>query len=466
MLDKFREECGVFGIWGHPDAVECTGLGLAALQHRGQDSSGIAVSESGRITRLCQSGTVENLTDDPAFADLRSKIAIGHVRYSTVGDNILANAQPIVLECRQGEVGLCHNGQLVNFEELKKQVTTFGAELLTSSDSELILQVCRNCETESMVDALLESLPRLEGAFALLLLANDELIATRDPHGFRPLCMGRLGDAVVFCSETCALDAIGARYCRDVQPGEVIVVGVDGVRSISAAVSERKAHCVFEHVYFARPDSYVFGQNVGAVRSQLGRNLGLEAPVDADLIVPVPESGMWVAMGYHEATGLPIQLGLVRNFYVPRTFIDARADRRDKKVQLKLNPVSGLVAGKRIVLIDDSIVRGTTMNRIVKSMRQAGAREVHVRIGSPPTVGSCFYGINTPSTDELIASNLSLEEVRTHINADSLAYLSLEGLLQAVGANRSSYCTACYTGKYLVRPSGMVQLKKKQEAVA
>ncbi|MFZ0319030.1 MAG: amidophosphoribosyltransferase [Candidatus Sulfotelmatobacter sp.] len=462
MADKFHDECGVFGIWGHPKAVECTLRGLSALQHRGQDSCGIATSKLGQIQRLCCSGLTGNLAADPALALLTGSIAIGHVRYSTVGECSLANAQPIVLRCPQADVALCHNGQLVNIEELKNEVMAGGADLLTNSDSELILQLCSMSSAPAAVDSIVESLPRLQGAYSLLLLANDELIAARDPHGFRPLCMAKLGDAIVVCSETCALDAIGAQYLREIEPGEVTVIGQSGIRNMGFPRHTQKAHCIFEHVYFSRPDSHVFEQSVGGVRTRLGRNLAMEAPVDADVIVPIPESGMWVALGYQQATGIPMHPGLVRNSYVGRTFIDPDSEKRPDKVQLKLNPVASVVKGKRVLLIDDSIVRGTTIAGIVESMRLVGAKEVHVRIGSPPTVASCFYGINTPDRTELIAAEHSVEEIRQAINADSLAYLSLTGLLDAVETKKNDYCTACYTGQYIVKPLSVTYIELKQ----
>jgi amidophosphoribosyltransferase len=462
MADKFRDECGVFGIWGDSKAVAYTLLGLAALQHRGQDSCGIATSVSGEIQRLCVSGMTSNLAADPGLAKLTGRVAIGHVRYSTVGACSLANAQPIVLKCPQADVALCHNGQLVNIEELKREVMACGADLLTSSDSELILQLCKISPTSAAVDSIVESLPRLQGAYSLLLLANDELIAARDPHGFRPLCMGSLGDAIVVCSETCALDAVGAKYCREIEPGEVVVMGQHGIRTMGYPRGAAKAHCIFEHVYFARPDSYVFGQSVGGVRTRLGRNLAQEAPVEADVIVPIPESGMWVALGYQQTSGIPMHLGLVRNSYLGRTFIDPDAGTRSGKVRLKLNPVCSVVQGKRVVLIDDSIVRGTTITTIIRNMRNAGAKEVHVRIGSPSTVASCFYGINTPNQTELIAAQHSVEEIRQLINADSLAYLSLRGLLDAVETQKNNYCTACYTGRYLVKPADITYSESKE----
>jgi amidophosphoribosyltransferase len=450
--DKFREECGVFGIWGHKEAAAYTGIGLTALQHRGQDSSGVVTSHERKMTRVCRGGTTAHLTADSAFKALAGSVAIGHVRYSTVGSSGLENAQPIMLECSQGAIALCHNGQIVNFEELKEELTQLGARWLTASDSELVLQLCKFSTQPTSLDAIIEALGRLKGSFSLLLLANDELIVARDSRGIRPLCMGRLGESVVVCSETCALDAVGAKYVRDIEPGEVMVVGREGIKTFRHSYSPQKAHCIFEHVYFSRPDSYVFGDHVGEVRMKLGRNLAREAPTEADIIVPVPDSGMWTALGYQEESELPLRLGIVRNTYIGRTFIEPHVDQRNGFRNLKMNPVPGILANKRVVLIDDSIVRGETMKQIVGLVRCAGAKEVHVRIGSPPTIAPCFYGINTPTKAELIAAYNSVAAVQSLLGADSLHYLSFESLLDAVGEKKESYCTACYTGKYRIPP--------------
>lgn len=451
--DKFREECGVFGISGHPEAVKYTIVGLAALQHRGQESSGIAAIHEGQIKRVCSYGSVANLAAERDIKTLNGSSAIGHVRYSTIGESNLTNAQPLLLECPQGQVALCHNGQIVNFEDVKSGLQ--GVTWLTTSDSELLLQLCKISEQRLVIDAVIESLACLKGAFALLLLTKDELIAVRDPHGFRPLCMGRLDKATIVCSETCALDAVGAEYIGEVAPGEINVIGRSGISSTRYSFNPERAHCIFEHVYFSRPDSYVFGDHVGTVRSALGRALAREAPVEADVVVPIPESGMWSALGYQAESGLPLRLGLVRNAYMGRIFIEPHIGRRHDGRKLKLNPVPAILKGMRVVLIDDSIVRGETIARIVQDVRSAGAKEVHVRIGSPPTIGSCFYGINTPDKSELIAATRSVSEVQTMIGADSLQYLSLEGLLEAVGKNKSNYCTACYTGNYRVWPPAL-----------
>ncbi|HET8890588.1 MAG TPA: amidophosphoribosyltransferase [Candidatus Angelobacter sp.] len=450
--DKFRDECGVFGVWGNADAVAHTLVGLTALQHRGQDSSGIAVTQGSQIHRVCRAGRTIHLVSDDEVRALQGHSAIGHVRYSTVGDSRLANAQPIVLNCPQGDIAICHNGQIVNFQDLKQELSNIGATWQSDSDTELVLQLCAMSKHSMIMDAILETLSLLQGAFALLLLVNSELIAARDRHGFRPLCLGRLNEGFVVCSETCALDAVGACYLREIEPGEVLAIGDAGITSRRYSSSLERAHCIFEHVYFARPDSHVFGENVGGVRTRLGRNLARESPADADVIVPVPDSGMWVGLGYQEESGLPLRLGLVRNNYVGRMFIEPAANRSKSNTKLKLNPVPAILAGQRVVLVDDSIVRGETMTRIVAAVREAGAIEVHVRIGCPPTIAPCYYGINTPTKAELIAARCSVEEIRRQIGADSLHYLSFEGLLDSMGDARSNYCTACYTGYYRVCP--------------
>ena len=450
--DKFRDECGVFGVWGDADAVAHTLVGLTALQHRGQDSSGIAVTQGSQVHRVCRAGSTVHLTSDDEVRVLQGHSAIGHVRYSTVGGSCLANAQPIVLNCPQGHIAVCHNGQIVNFQDLKQELSNVGATWQSDSDTEVVLQLCARSKHSMIMDAILETLSLLQGAFALLLLVNSELIAARDRHGFRPLCLGRLNEGFVVCSETCALDAVGACYLREIEPGEVLSIGDAGITSRRYSSSLERAYCIFEHVYFARPDSHVFGESVGGVRTRLGRNLARESPADADVIVPVPDSGMWVALGYQEESGLPLRLGLVRNNYVGRIFIEPAANRSKSNTKLKLNPVPAVLAGQRVVLIDDSIVRGETMTRIVKAVRGAGATEVHLRIGCPPTIAPCYYGINTPTKAELIAAQCSVEEIRRQIGADSLHYLSLEGLLASMGGARSNYCTACYTGHYRVCP--------------
>jgi amidophosphoribosyltransferase len=449
-MDKFKDECGIFGIYGHTEAANLTYLGLYALQHRGQESVGIATSDGERLRLHKAMGYVADSFSEGTFATLTGTSAIGHVRYSTAGDSGLKNAQPILIDCSHGEVAVGHNGNLVNAQELKDRLVAEGSIFQTTSDTEVLLHLYARSKAPTVEDALIESVTQAQGAFSLVLLTKDRLIAIRDPHGFRPLTLGRLGDAYIVCSETCALDLIDAAWVRDIEPGEVLVIGPDGVRSYHPFHPAPSAHCIFEHVYFARPDSYVFGQSVNEVRTELGRLLARESPVAADVIVPIPDSGVCAATGFAEASGTPLRVGLIRNHYVGRTFIEPHQSIRHFGVRVKLNPVRSILQGQRVVLVDDSIVRGTTSRKIVKMVRAAGASEVHMRISCPPTVSPCFYGVDTPRRAELIAASHSTDEIRRYIGADTLAYLSLDGLLSAVGTRRSSYCTSCYTGQYPV----------------
>jgi amidophosphoribosyltransferase len=450
MLDKFKDECGVFGIFGHPEAANMTYLGLYALQHRGQESGGIAASD-GRVVRVSRAmGYVADAFDTDTLAGLPGRLAMGHVRYSTAGSSHLANAQPFLIDCAHGQIAIGHNGNLVNAQELRDDLVRQGSIFQSSSDTEVVLHLYARSRAATVEDAIVESVLQIRGAFSFVLLTRDQLIAVRDPHGFRPLALGRLGDAFVVCSETCAMDLIGATYVRDVEPGEVLVIGAHGMKSIKPFAPAPLAHCVFEHVYFARPDSYVFGTSVNEVRTNLGRILAREQMVDADVVVPVPDSGVCAAMGFAEESGIPLRMGLIRNHYVGRTFIEPQANIRHFGVRVKLNPVKSILAGRRVILIDDSIVRGTTSRKIVKMVRAAGAKEVHVRIGGPPTVSPCFYGVDTPSRSELIAATHTVEEITRYLDADSVAYLSLDGLMTAVGSARGSYCSSCYTGLYPV----------------
>jgi amidophosphoribosyltransferase len=439
----------VFGIYGHSEAANLTYLGLYALQHRGQESVGIATSDGGRLKIHKAMGYVADTFNEATLSQLDGMTAIGHVRYSTAGDSGLKNAQPILIDCAHGEIAICHNGNIVNAQELRESLVRQGSIFQTTSDTEVFLHLYARSQ-QPPIQALVESVSQAQGAFSLVLLTKDHLIAVRDPHGFRPLTLGRLGDAYIVCSETCALDLIDAEWVRDIEPGEVFIVGPDGTRSLHPFAPARSAHCIFEHVYFARPDSYVFGKSVNEVRTELGRRLALEHPAEADVIVPVPDSGVCAATGFAEQSGVPLQMGLIRNHYVGRTFIEPHQSIRHFGVRVKLNPVKSILQGRRVVLVDDSIVRGTTSRKIVRMVRAAGASEVHMRISCPPTVSPCFYGVDTPQKSELIAANQSLEEIRTFIDADSLGYLSLEGLLASVGSDRPSYCTSCYTGHYPV----------------
>jgi amidophosphoribosyltransferase len=450
MMDKFREECGVFGIYGNPEAANLTYLGLYALQHRGQESAGIATSDGQGLQLHRAVGYVADNFTAATFARLAGTSAIGHVRYSTAGESGIKNAQPLLIDCAHGEIAIGHNGNLVNAQELRDMLVANGSIFQTTSDTEVLLHLYARSKAPTIEQALIESVSQAQGAFSVVLLTRDRLIAVRDPHGFRPLTLGRLGESYVVSSETCALDLIDATWIRDIEPGEMLVIGPDGAKSYHPFPPAPSAHCIFEHVYFARPDSQVFGLSVNEVRTEFGRRLAREQPALADVIVPVPDSGVCAATGFAEESGLPLKMGLIRNHYVGRTFIEPHQSIRHFGVRVKLNPVRSILQGKRVVLVDDSIVRGTTSRKIVKMVRAAGATEVHMRISCPPTVSPCFYGVDTPRRAELIAATHSLEEIRRYIGADSLGYLGVEGLLDAVGPNKGKYCTSCYTGNYPV----------------
>ena len=450
MMDKFKEECGVFGIFGHPEAANMTYLGLYALQHRGQESAGIASSDGQQVRVSRSMGYVADAFSGDELAKLPGSLAMGHVRYSTAGESKISNAQPILIDCAHGQIAIGHNGNLVNAGELREELVGQGSIFQSSTDTEVVLHLYARSRAGTVEDAIVESVSQVQGAFSFLLLTKDRLIAVRDPHGFRPLALGRLDDAFVVCSETCAMDLIGATYVRDVEPGEVLVISDQGMRSIKPFPPAPLAHCVFEHVYFARPDSYVFGKSVNEVRTNLGRILAREHRLDADVVVPVPDSGVCAATGYADEAGIPLRMGLIRNHYVGRTFIQPQSAIRHFGVKVKLNPVRSILDGKRVILVDDSLVRGTTSRKIVGMVRAAGAKEVHVRISCPPTISPCFYGIDTPRRSELIAATHTLDEIRDFLEADSIAYLSLEGLMSAVGSGNSGYCSSCYTAQYPV----------------
>jgi amidophosphoribosyltransferase len=449
-MDKLKEECGVFGIFGHPEASSLTSLGLYALQHRGQESAGIAVADGTRMRVVRGMGQVADAFTEESIAGLGGHLAIGHTRYSTAGDSTIENAQPFLIDCAHGQIAVGHNGNLVNAGELHDDLVRAGSIFQTTSDTEVVLHLYARSKAPTVEEALVESISQVSGAFSMVLLTKNRLIAARDPHGFRPLALGRLGDAWIVSSETCAMDLIGATYEREIEPGELLIISDGGLRSIKPYPPAQLAHCVFEHVYFARPDSYVFGRSVNEVRTSFGRILAAEAPVPADVVVPIPDSGVCAAMGFAEASGVPVRFGLIRNHYVGRTFIQPQQSIRDFGVKVKLNPVRSILEGKRVVLVDDSIVRGTTSRKIVRLIKAAGAREVHVRISCPPTVSPCFYGVDTPSRKDLIGATHTVEEIREFLEADSLAYLSLKGLREAVGDTRNTYCTSCYTGVYPV----------------
>ena len=449
--DHFHDQCGIFGIFGHPEAAHLTYMGLYALQHRGQESAGIAAADGTRIRLEKGMGLVNDVFTEGRIEALVGDRAIGHVRYSTSGETVATNAQPYLIECHRGPIAVGHNGNLVNAAILRQELEAAGSIFQSTSDTEVILHLYARSHRERVEDAIAASLYKVMGAFSLLFLTPEALVAARDPWGFRPLVLGRLGEATVIASETCALDLIDAEYVRDVEPGEVLIVDAAGLRSFKPFPPEPTAHCVFEHVYFARPDSLVFGRTVLESRLQLGRQLAREAPADADIVCPVPDSGMGAALGFSQESGLPFEWGLIRNHYVGRTFIQPRQGQRTAGVKIKLNPVRQVIEGRRVVLIDDSIVRGTTSQKIVRMVREAGAREVHLRISSPPTTGPCYYGIDTPLKSELIAASHEVEEIRRFVEADSLAYLSHEGLLAAADdAPGRRHCTACFSGRYPV----------------
>ncbi|HET7185625.1 MAG TPA: amidophosphoribosyltransferase [Terriglobales bacterium] len=469
-LDKFREECGVVAIYGHPEASTLAYLGLHALQHRGQESAGIAASDGSNIRVHRAMGLVGDIFTAAVLAGLPGALAIGHTRYSTTGDSALLNAQPIRVDCNKGMIAVAHNGNLVNASDIRARLESEGSIFQTTSDTEVIVHLIAHSREQALPDAIADALRRIDGAFSLVILTRDRIFAARDPRGFRPLSVGRIpasgtrvNDAVAFASESTAFDLIGATFERDVRPGELVVVGPEGIQSRFYAPAAPQSACIFEHVYFSRPDSFVFGRTVNDSREALGRQLAREAPVDADIVVAVPDSGVPAAIGYAAESGLPFRVGLIRSHYVGRTFIEPEQRVRDFGVKLKLNPVRSVLAGKRVVLIDDSIVRGTTSRKIVRLVRNAGAREVHMRISCPPTISPCYYGVDTPSKRQLIAANKSVEEIRQFIGGDSLAYVSLEGLKTACGeGEQTNYCTACYTGEY---PTDFVAIDDVKPAI-
>jgi amidophosphoribosyltransferase len=455
--------CGIFGIADHSEAARMTYLGLYALQHRGQESTGISSSGGDEVYTYKAMGYVADVFSEETLKRLKGNHAIGHTRYSTAGDSSHNNAQPIVVKCAHGTVALCHNGNLINAHTLRADLEQDGAIFQSTSDTEVILHLIARSQSGDLLTALGETLSQIQGAFSLLLLTEDTLIGIRDPNGFRPLCLGKINRSYVLASETCAFDLIGASYLREVEPGEIVMIRGEELQSVKALHSPKLSKCIFEHVYFARPDSIIFGRTVQESRDLMGRILAEENPVDADLVVPVPDSGVAAAIGFAQRSGIPFAFGLIRNHYVGRTFIEPATTIRNFGVKVKLNPVKNLLSDKRVVLIDDSIVRGTTSRKIVKMVRAAGAREVHMRISCPPTISPCFYGVDTPTKRELIASSHTVEETCKYIEADSLAYLSLEGLLRAVRAKGDEFCTACYTGQYPVEFGDMIPTDKIED---
>jgi len=466
MFDKLHEECGVVAIAGNPEAANLAYLGLYALQHRGQESAGICSTDGRQVHCHKAMGHVADIFTPEVLGRLPGDYAIGHTRYSTAGDTVLLNAQPFSVECNKGRIAVAHNGNITNAGELRRQLEREGSIFQAKSDTEVILHLVARSRERTLSGALREALLQLEGAFSLVFLAEDRVLVARDPHGFRPLAYGQMelsGGRVcyVFASETCAFDLINAVYLGEVEPGEMVIAGPQGIERERYAPVHERASCVFEHVYFSRPDSIVFGRPVAQSREMLGRLLAREHPVEADVVVPVPDSGVAAAIGYSAETNIPFRQALIRNHYVGRTFIEPTQAIRDFGVKLKLNPVRHLLEGKRVILVDDSIVRGTTSRKIVRMVRGAGAREVHLRISCPPTISPCFYGVDTPSVGELIAANNTVEEIRRFVEADSLGYLSIAALREAVADHHHDYCYACYTGNY---PTELVNIDELMAA--
>jgi amidophosphoribosyltransferase len=453
MFDKFHDECGVMGVCGHPEAGNLVYLGLYALQHRGQESAGIVSSNGKVLISHRQMGLVADIFKEEIIKRLEGKLAIGHNRYSTTGQSHLKNVQPFVVEYAQGPIAIAHNGNLVNAEILRGELEASGSIFQSTSDTEVIIHLIATSKEKTLMGRIVEALSRVRGAYSLLFLTPDRMIAARDPMGFRPLVIGRFKPgknrgAYVVASESCALDLIEADYSREVEPGEIVTFGPDGMESLKPFPPVPHAKCVFEYIYFSRPDSTLYGRGVYQVRKELGRQLARENPVTADLVTPVPDSGVPAAIGYAEESRLPLEFGLIRNHYVGRTFIEPQQSIRHFGVKIKLNAQREVLEGKRVVVVDDSIVRGTTSRKIIRMLRDAGAKEVHMRISSPPTVSPCYYGIDTPTRKELIASSHSVEEIRKFVGADSLAYLSRDGLYAFVNGDARGFCDACFSGSY------------------
>ncbi len=446
--DKLHDECGVFGILGHPDAATLTYLGLYSLQHRGQEGAGIVCCEDGHLNVCRGVGLVSDVFKPHRLAHLKGTTAIGHVRYSTFGTSMLKNVQPLAVDYARGSMALGHNGNLVNAAQLREQLEEDGAIFQSTTDSEVIIQLVARSKQKRFADCLIEALKQVQGAYALLATNGEEIVAARDPRGFRPLWIGQLGQAHVFASESCALDIIDATWVREIEPGEVVVASRDGLEFLKPFPPAAPQRCIFEFVYLARPDSVIFGDSVDDVRKRLGRNLARLGPVDADLVMAVPDSSNPAALGYSHESRIPFDMGLIRNHYVGRTFIEPDQKIRDFGVKIKLNPARSAIEGKRIVLIDDSIVRGTTSQKLIKLLRRSGAKEIHFRVSAPPIVNSCFYGIDTPNRERLIASHMSVEQIQQYLEVDSLVYQSIEGLVDATNQPAESFCLACFNNRY------------------
>ncbi len=440
--------CGIFGIFDHRDAANITYLGLHALQHRGQESAGIASTDHETIKSHRQMGLVSDIFNEDVLAKLEGSSAIGHVRYSTSGSSNLGNAQPLVIEYAKGYLAIAHNGNLTNARIIKEELQNYGSIFQSTSDTEVIIHLVALSHENSTIERLVSALRRVEGSYSMLVLTNEELIAARDPFGFRPLVLGKLKNSYIISSETCAFDLVGAKYLREIEPGEILHISKNAIKSYRPFKKQNPKYCIFEFIYFARPDSFMFGKTVYNVRKALGRQLAKDTHVDADMVIPIPDSGIGAAIGYSQETDIPFELGLIRNHYVGRTFIEPKESIRHFGVKLKLNALRDIVKGKKIVVVDDSIVRATTGRKIIKMLRQYGAREIHFRVCSPPTAYPCFYGIDTPSRAELIASSHSTEEINKYMGSNTLQYLSIESMKTALGNGEYEYCDACFSGTY------------------
>ncbi|MBG9446766.1 amidophosphoribosyltransferase [Cytobacillus firmus] len=450
MLAEIRglnEECGVFGIWGHQDASQITYYGLHSLQHRGQEGTGMVVTDGQKLKGMKGEGLVTEIFTSDAMKEMDGKAAIGHVRYATAGGGGYENVQPLLFNSQSGSLALCHNGNLVNATALKHQLEGQGSIFQTSSDTEVLAHLIKRAGFSSLKDRVKNALSMIKGAYAFLIMTETELMVALDPNGMRPLSLGKIGDAYAVASETCAFDVVGAEFIRDILPGELLIIDDNGFRSEMFAMASNIAMCTMEYVYFSRPDSNINGINVHTARKNLGKQLALEVPIEGDVVTGVPDSSISVAIGYAEASGIPYEMGLIKNRYVGRTFIQPSQSLREQGVKMKLSPVRGVVEGKRVIMVDDSIVRGTTSRRIVTMLKEAGATEVHVLISSPPIKNPCFYGIDTSTKEELIAGNHSVEEIREIIGADTLTFLSTEGMVRAIG-RKDGQCLACFTGQY------------------
>ncbi|NPA15588.1 MAG: amidophosphoribosyltransferase [Deferribacteres bacterium] len=445
-----REKCGIAGVFGYPEAANLVYLCLYALQHRGQESAGIASTDGRDIYIKKEMGLVAEIFNEEKLSRLKGFAAIGHNRYSTTGESTLKNAQPLVVNFKYGSLAIAHNGNLVNAHTIRKELEETGSIFQSTMDTEVIVHLIARSKYSNFRDSLNDALTKIKGAFSIVMLKENELIGIRDPWGIRPLALGRLKNAYVIASETCAFDLIGAEYVRDIKPGEVISINEKGVESWFPFEEQELKHCIFEYIYFSRPDSIVFGKEVYEIRFNFGRQLARESDTEADMVIPVPDSGIVAALGFSRESGIPFELGLIRNHYIGRTFIEPSESIRHFGVKIKLNPVRELIKGKRVIVIDDSIVRGTTSRKIIKMIRAAGAKEVHMKISSPPITHPCFYGIDTPTRRELIASSHTVEEIRKYTTADSVQYLSLEGMIKATGYTEKEhpFCLACFTGKY------------------